>query len=174
MNEKRANKVEPAIHLHYNEMKGCGPSLSTTQKDQIHVKITVKTVIRDGNRKETFELITFGRYYKKDNARYLQYDEVLDEGILPVKTIIKISAEDGLILRSGAVKMRLPFKMNKRLRGQYTTPYGEFDITTLTKRLHHQYDEQIGTGSIEVLYDLSMQGTYTGTYHLEVYFQKKS
>ncbi len=148
--------------------------LSTTQKDQIQVKITVKTAIHDGKRKETFELITFGKYYKKENARYLQYDEVLEENMPPVKTTIKISAEDGLIMRSGAVKMRLPFKMNKRLRGQYTTPYGELDITTLTKRLHHQYDEHTKAGSIEVLYDLSMQGTYTGTYHLEVNFNQES
>lgn len=151
-------------------MKGCGLSLSITHKDQNQVKITVKTVIRDEKQKETFELITFGRYYKKETASYLQYDEVLEEGMPPVKTTIKISAEDGLILRSGAVKMRLPFKMNKRLRGQYTTPYGELEITTYTKRLHHQYDEQTGTGSIEVLYDLSMQGAYTGTYHLKVHF----
>ncbi len=148
--------------------------MSTIQNEQIDVKITVKTAIRDGNRKETFELITFGRYYKKENARYLQYDEVMEEELPPVKTIIKISDAEGLILRNGAVKMRLPFKINKRLRGSYTTPYGEFGLTTSTKRMHHQFHEQTGVGEIDILYDLNMQGASTGTYHLTIDFMKES
>jgi len=148
--------------------------LSTIQNEQIPVKIKVKTDIRDGNRRETFELIAFGRYYKKENARYLQYDEVMEKDLPPVKTIIKISDAEGLILRNGAVKMRLPFKMNKKLRGSYTTPYGEFELSTLAKRLHHQFHEQTGVGEIDILYDLNMQGANTGTYHLMVNFIMES
>ncbi|MFO1442184.1 DUF1934 domain-containing protein [Bacillus sp. Bva_UNVM-123] len=137
------------------------------------VKLTVKTDIRDGDRKETFELIAFGRYYQKENACYLQYDEVMEEELPPVKTTIKMSGEDGLILRSGAVKMRLPFKMNKRLRGSYTTPYGDFELITSTKRLHHQFNDETGEGAFEVLYDLKMQGAQSGTYHLTVNFKEE-
>ncbi|KAB2333191.1 DUF1934 domain-containing protein [Cytobacillus depressus] len=135
------------------------------------VKINVKTDIRDGRSKDTFELIAFGQYYIKENARFLQYDEAMEEGT--AKTIVKVSEKEGLILRSGAVKMRLPFQMNKKLKGNYHTPYGVFELDTMTKRLDHQFDEQTGTGSIDLLYELKMHGANTGTYHLSITFKKE-
>lgn len=145
--------------------------LSIQPAEQLPVKIKVKTDIRNGSSKDTFEFTAFGRYYKKENARYLQYDEVMEAGT--VKTIVKISKQEGLILRSGAVKMRLPFQMNKRLKGTYTTPYGVFELVTLTKRFEHQFEEQTSLGSFEVLYDLKMQGAHSGTYHLTITFEEE-
>ncbi|MCM3093943.1 MULTISPECIES: DUF1934 domain-containing protein [unclassified Cytobacillus] len=146
--------------------------MSSRSAEQIPVKINVKTVIRKLGSKETFELTAFGRYYIKDSARFLQYDEVMEEGT--VKTIIKMSDTDGLILRSGAVKMRLPFRMNKKLRGSYETPYGVFEMGTVTKRMVHQYDDKSSEGSIDILYDLKMQGSQAGTYHLAITFEEEN
>ncbi|MBU8881009.1 DUF1934 domain-containing protein [Bacillus sp. FJAT-29790] len=145
--------------------------MSIRSGEQVPVKIKVKTDIRDGSNKDTFELTAFGRYYIKENARFLQYDEVVEEGT--AKTIIKMSDQEGLILRSGAVRMKLPFKMNKKLKGTYHTPYGVFDMDTLTKRLDHQFDEQTGFGSIDLLYELKMQGAQSGTYHLAITFEEE-
>ncbi|MBY0123286.1 DUF1934 domain-containing protein [Bacillus sp. S/N-304-OC-R1] len=145
--------------------------MSTRPAEQLPVKIKVKTDIRDGRNKDTFELVAFGRYYIKENARFLQYDEAMDEGM--AKTIIKVSDNEGLILRSGAVKMRLPFIMNKKLKGSYHTPYGVFEMDTMTKRLDHQFDAQTGSGSIELLYELKMQGANSGTYHLSITFEEE-
>lgn len=141
------------------------------QVEQVPVKIKVKTDIRDGSSKDTFELTAFGQYYKKENARFLQYNEVMEEGT--VKTIIKISEQDGVILRSGAVKMRLPFQINKKLKGRYDTPYGVFETATLTKRFVHHFDEKTDIGSIDLLYEMSIQGAHSGTYHLVITFQKE-
>ncbi|MBP2242534.1 uncharacterized beta-barrel protein YwiB (DUF1934 family) [Cytobacillus eiseniae] len=135
------------------------------------MKIKVKTDISNESEKETFELTAFGQYYKKENAVYLQYNEEMEEGT--VKTIIKVSDQDGLILRSGAVKMRLPFQINKRLRGSYHTPYGVFETHTLTKRFVHLFDEQTNMGSIDLLYELTMQGAHAGTYHLSITFKEE-
>lgn len=145
--------------------------LSIRPAEQLPVKIKVKTDIRNGSSKDTFEFTAFGRYSQKENARYLQYDEVMEAGT--VRTIVKISNQEGLILRSGAVKMRLSFNMNKRLRGSYTTPYGVFELVTLTKRFEHQFDENTRSGSIEILYDLKMQGAHSGTYHLAITFEEE-
>lgn len=142
--------------------------LSARLAEQMPVKIKVKTDIRDGSRKETFELIAFGRYYIKENACFLQYDEAMEAGT--AKTIIKSAGDEGLILRSGAVKMRLPFKRNKRQSGSYQTPYGVLEMETVTKRFDHQFDEQTGQGSIDILYELKMQGSTAGTYHLYITF----
>ena len=145
--------------------------MSTRPAEQMPVKIKVKTDIRDGQGKDTFELTAFGQYYIKANAHFLQYDEAMDEGI--AKTVIKISEKEGLILRSGAVKMRLPFLMNKKLKGSYHTPYGVLELDTMTKRLDHQFDEQKRTGTIDLLYELKMQGAATGTYHLFISFKEE-
>lgn len=125
------------------------------------VKINVKTTIDE---QETFELTVFGRYYQKGNASFLQYEEVLEEGT--VRTIVKMAPEEALILRSGAVKMRLPFRLHLKMRGSYELPFGVFETMTLARSIKHT------EGSFDILYDFTMQGSPGGTYHLEITFQE--
>ncbi|MFJ5717036.1 DUF1934 domain-containing protein [Neobacillus sp. NPDC093127] len=128
---------------------------------EIPVKINVKTTIDD---QETFELVVFGRAYHKGDAFFLRYEEVLEEGT--VRTIVKVATEEALILRAGAVKMRLPFRLHKKLRGSYEMPFGTFETLTLARRIEHK------EGLIDIVYDFTMQGTPSGTYHLEITFQE--
>ena len=95
--------------------------LSSYPAEQMPVKITVKTVIRNGQDKEAYELTTFGQYYKKTNSTFLRYEEIMEED-LAINTVVKISSQEGSILRNGAVKMRLPFQKNKTLTGSYDSP----------------------------------------------------
>jgi uncharacterized beta-barrel protein YwiB (DUF1934 family) len=143
-------------------IKGSAVQLSIPQ---LPVKINVKTTI---DHEETFELVLFGQYYKKENASYLQYEEVMEEG--SVRTIVKMTPGEGLILRSGAVKMRLPFQVNRKMNGSYEMPFGRFETTTKTKKIEHSFDN--GQGRIDILYDFTMQGSPAGTYHLEITFQE--
>ena len=85
--------------------------LEGLQTEQLPVKITVNTTIQNGTEKETYELITFGYYVKKTKSVFLRYEEFLEEGT--INTIVKISGQEGSILRTGAVKMRIPFQQNK-------------------------------------------------------------
>lgn len=128
---------------------------------EIPVRIKVKTTI---DQQDTFELTVFGRYYKKENAAFLQYEEVMEEG--SVRTTVKVAAEEALILRNGAVKMRLPFTLHKKMKGSYEMPFGRFETTTTAKRIEHT------EGSIDILYDFAMQGSQENTYHLEITFQE--
>jgi uncharacterized beta-barrel protein YwiB (DUF1934 family) len=132
----------------------------------IPVKITVKTTI---DQQDTFELLLFGRYYEKGHASFLQYEEVMEEG--SVRTIVKVAAGEGLILRSGAVKMRLPFQLNRKMTGSYEMPFGRFETRTLAKKIDHSY--QNGKGRIDIVYDFTMQEEPAGTYHLEITFQEE-
>lgn len=133
---------------------------------EIPVKINIKTTIDE---QESIELVVFGRYQQRDKAAFLQYEEVMDEG--NVRTIVKVTDQDALILRGGAVKMRLPFRMDQELIGSYELPLGLFDTTTRTHKLAHTYEN--GTGQIEIHYDFSFQGSHAGTYHLEIRFQEE-
>jgi uncharacterized beta-barrel protein YwiB (DUF1934 family) len=129
---------------------------------EIPVKIKVKTTI---DQQDTFELTVFGQYYKKENASFLRYEEVMEEG--SVRTIVKVGADEALILRSGAVKMRLPFKLARTVIGSYEMPFGRFETTTTAKRI------KLEDGLIDILYDFTLQGTPSGTYHLEISFQEE-
>lgn len=133
---------------------------------EIPVKINVKTTIDQG---ETFELVVFGRFFQKEHASFLQYEEIMEEG--RVRTIVKLAAEEALILRSGAVKMRLPFQLGKSLSGSYQMPFGVFETTTLARKMEYTIDN--GSGRIDIVYDFAMQGAHAGTYHLEISFQEE-
>lgn len=132
------------------------------------MKINVKTTI---DQQETFELMVFGTYFEKGNAAYLRYEEAMEEG--SVRTIVKMAAKDALILRGGAVKMRLPFELNRKLNGSYEMPFGQFKTVTKAKRLDYSYEKEKGKGHFDVLYDFSMEGSPTSTYQLEIAFQEE-
>lgn len=138
--------------------------------EQMAVKITVNTTITNDSEKETYELITFGQYIQKKSSVFLRYDEVMEEG--SAKTVVKVSEQEGSILRSGAVDMRLPFQMNKTLIGSYKTPYGVLDMETSTEEIIHEFDNRLRKGLINIFYDLKMQGNQAGTYHLSITFEE--
>ena len=144
--------------------------LEGLQTEQLPVKITVNTTIQDGTEKETYELITFGYYVKKTKSVFLRYEEFLEEGT--INTIVKISGQEGSILRTGAVKMRIPFQQNKSLTGRYETPYGVMELDTVTSKVHHSFDEDLKKGEFDFLYRLNMQGSYAGTYHTTISFEE--
>ncbi|MEH7251147.1 DUF1934 domain-containing protein [Neobacillus niacini] len=134
---------------------------------ELPVKINVKTTI---DQDETFELLVFGTYFEKGNAAYLRYEEVMEEG--SVRTIVKMGIDAALILRGGAVKMRLPFEVNRRLNGSYEMPFGQFATETMVKKMDYSYEN--GKGSFSVLYDFSMEGAAKNTYELEIVFQEEN
>ncbi|MFP3359432.1 DUF1934 domain-containing protein, partial [Planococcus sp. SIMBA_143] len=79
----------------------------TAKADSTPVKVHLKTKITIGEESDSFELVSFGRYYEKGDAIFLKYDEVQEEGT--THTIVKVTDRQALILRSGAVKMRMAF-----------------------------------------------------------------
>jgi uncharacterized beta-barrel protein YwiB (DUF1934 family) len=153
---KKQSPIDRNIYHIFQKQKGSASHLS------IPVKINVKTTI---NREETYELIVFGQYSEKNQAAYLQYEEAAEEG--QVRTTIKISADEALLLRSGAIKMRLPFQLHKKRAGSYEPPFGRFEATTQAKRIEHT------PGKINIVYEFALQGAPAGQYHLEITFQEE-
>ncbi|WP_442600424.1 DUF1934 domain-containing protein [Neobacillus sp. D3-1R] len=137
--------------------------------EQIPVKVWVKTDIFQGDQKETFELVTFGRYYNKGQSSYLLYEEVMDVG--NIKTSVKFSEGEAVILRSGALNMRLAFKQDHQMRGHYDTPYGAMEMLTDTKRMAHNPSSE-RDGELDLVYDLTTQGEVAGTYHMKITYKE--
>jgi uncharacterized beta-barrel protein YwiB (DUF1934 family) len=136
------------------------------------VKINIKTTIFQDNSQEVIEGAALGDFFQKETASYLQYEEISDQG--STRTIVKMAGNEALILRSGAVKMRLPFARNQKISCRYKLPFGKFETMTVAKKIDHGYDAETVKGWIDLLYDFSMQGVQSiGTYHLEITFQEE-
>jgi uncharacterized beta-barrel protein YwiB (DUF1934 family) len=134
------------------------------------VRINVKTTIFQDNRKEMMESAAIGRFYQKDKASYLQYEEETPEG--SIRTIVKLAEEEALILRSGAVKMRMPLILNKEVKGSYELPFGTFETLAAAKKIEYSCENEKNEGYINLLYDFSLQGSFAGTYQIEITFQE--
>lgn len=143
----------------------------TYSGDGMPVKIKVKTVISNGNEKETFELTTIGRYYEKSHSAYLQYEEILEEGT--IRSTVKIAEDRTTILRKGPVSMKMVFQRKEEIEGRYRTPYGLIDMSTYTKDLAYSYEEKEKKGFVQIIYDLKMQGSHAGTYDLQLLFEEE-
>lgn len=139
--------------------------LSTTE---IPVTITVKTTISQQEHSETMEITAPGHFYKKDNALFLKYEEKADIGT--VRTVVKAGDKEALILRNGALKMKLPFMLDLERTGHYEMPFGTFETSTMTKKIDYSYQSESGRGHIHILYDFSLQGSDAGTYELYISF----
>jgi uncharacterized beta-barrel protein YwiB (DUF1934 family) len=134
------------------------------------VKVNVKTTIFQDGHEEIIEGTAQGDFIQKATSSYLQYDEISDQG--GIRTIVKMAGDEALILRTGAVKMKLPFKLNQEMSGSYEMPFGKFETMTVAKNIDLCYDNN--KGKIDLRYDFSMQGAPSvGTYHLEITFQEE-
>lgn len=146
--------------------------LPASPAEQIPVKINVKTDVHQNNENEIYELTVFGRYQKTDSASFLRYEEVVEAGT--VTTTVKITEEGALILRSGALKMRMTFRENQTITGTYQSPYGTLQTEAITKQLEHSYHPHTKEGHLELLYDLIIQGSQAGTYHLTITYKEEA
>lgn len=132
--------------------------------NQVPVNIHLKTTIKQDQEKENYELMLRGFYYQKGSSAFLKYDEVLEEGT--VHTIVKMSNRDAVILRSGAVKMRLSFHADVEKNGSYESPYGTLLLSTRTKKI------ETNEGQFLLKYDLCMQGEVSGTYEMSITYKE--
>jgi uncharacterized beta-barrel protein YwiB (DUF1934 family) len=140
--------------------------------EQTEVKIHLKTRIQHGEEKDSFELFSDGRYYEKGDSFFLKYDEVQEEGT--IHTIVKMKQdEEALILRSGAVKMRMVFKEGEELVGSYESQLGTLMITTKTSKLTHTVDRTRNNGEISLSYQLYMQGNPVGKYEMNISYKEE-
>lgn len=147
--------------------------LPPRQTEQIPVTIQIKTVIQQGDDTETYRLTAFGQYQQTATAAYLRYEEVMDGDVGNVKTTIKVSETETLILRNGAVKMRMVLRPGIEVSGTYHSPHGIMETVITAQEIDHSFNGQTNEGIINLTYDLNVQGTLAGTYHLEIKFKEE-
>ncbi|SKC58414.1 DUF1934 domain-containing protein [Maledivibacter halophilus] len=120
-----------------------------------------------GNNEDVIELITEGKYYDKDNARYLVYEESELSGMEGCTTTLKITDDKVELKRFGRATSKLVFEKGKRHVSNYSTPYGNFRMEILTKKLDLEMDEK-EKRKISLEYRISLQGLSEGTNKLDI------
>ena len=117
---------------------------------------------------ETYEMWLQGAFIEKAGSPYLRYEEVQENQ--SVMTTIKLASEKALILRSGAVKMRLPLNIDQHEAGHYKNALGEIPIGIQTNTLN--FDGAQKSGQFTANYDLLIDGNSVGNYALEIHYQE--
>jgi uncharacterized beta-barrel protein YwiB (DUF1934 family) len=127
------------------------------------VNIKLTTIIRQPDvEDQLLELRSRGTLTVKNNRRYLQYEEQLEE--LMIRTTVKLSDDEAVIMRSGGLQMRLPFLLHKEQTGNLTNEQGSFMLTTKAHEL------SVSDTRFKVRYDLAMGSDHVGEYEMEIQF----
>lgn len=136
----------------------------------VNIKLNSTILPTDGET-ENYEMWLNGSFIQKSGKTYLRYEEVLDEKT--IRTTVKMDNNQALILRSGEVKMRLPFNTVQNELGHYDTLYGSLPVITKTHQLSHEHNEEdLIKGFFNVQYDLIISDQSVGKYTLEIQYSE--
>lgn len=123
------------------------------------ILVTVKSIQRDAEGQDTeLEIFSSGRYYEKNGAKYIMYEETETIGVEGVKTTIKALDDSIILIRTGTTKMRHEYIIGKENKSVLQTPIGELPLVIKT----HEYTNDIvdGVGTIHLGYDISISGEW--------------
>ena len=90
---------------------------------------------------DMIETICPGRYYYKNGAHYLLYEEVMEDFFESARSMIKLRDKDFTLIKIGAVNAQMVFSEGKKTMTDYQTPLGNILIALDTKKIEVHEDE---------------------------------
>lgn len=122
------------------------------------VLLKIKSDIVQNDKRDQIEFSSDGTYYEKNNKKYLSYDETELTGMEGSRVVLIIDKEQLEMHRFGTTKAKMIFKLGKKTKTNYKTPYGLFEMEVFTNQLVVNLKE----GRIKIDYDLSIKGLSEG------------
>lgn len=137
---------------------------NNTTPIQLKFKTTIK---HPGELPEIMEIFVDGSYMLKNGKKiYIQYEELLNDKTM--RTTLRFDDSDGIIMRNGDIKMRLPFMKGLDQRGHYEADFGQMPIIVRTHHIDNKpLKDEVTTGELTVRYELIVGGQSVGEYTLE-------
>lgn len=121
--------------------------------------------------KNEIELITEGKYYKKNNCYYLVYEESELSGMEGSTTTLKIEGKNKVSMqRFGTMASKLVFEEGKNYSSQYCTEFGNFELDIFTKKLDIAMVHGEKGESLEIHYDMEIKGLVNTWNELKIEF----
>ncbi|MED3800440.1 DUF1934 domain-containing protein [Lysinibacillus xylanilyticus] len=139
--------------------------MANEARSQVNIKLISKIRPIDGE-SEGYEMLLTGQLLEKAGSIYLKYEEVQEDKT--IRTTMKLGSEQALIMRNGAVKMRLPLNIIEQQMGHYESEFGSMPLVIDTKEM--MFTKQAVSGDFHVQYDLLMGGQSVGNYTLDITF----
>lgn len=124
--------------------------------NEIRLKITGTQITPDGE-KDTIELMTEGKYYKKNDCIFLVYDESEISGMEGSTTTLKIGKGQIMMKRFGSSESKLIFEKGIRHKTMYGTAYGNMEMEVTTSKIDIEADEE-GLKRLDLCYRLNVCG----------------
>ncbi|CAM3137142.1 DUF1934 domain-containing protein [Filibacter tadaridae] len=132
-----------------------------------NVTIRLHSTIRHpGQDEETHDLLAIGELIEKAGTAYLKFEE--EQNGDKVRTTVKLSAENALIMRNGAVTMRLPFHPSEVKAGNFGSGPAAFNLVVKTHRLEYKEEVNGSEGRFSVNYALHADGSLLGEHELTI------
>ncbi|WP_432363596.1 DUF1934 domain-containing protein [Sporosarcina sp. UB5] len=134
--------------------------MESNKKDR-NVDVRLQSTIRHvGQAADKHELEASGTLIEKAGKTYLQFVEDLNGE--QVRTTVKLEKGDALIMRNGAVQMRLPFSLGDMRPGTYGNGPATFDLLVKTTKL------EVGPDKFIAHYELHGEGGLLGEHELNI------
>ena len=134
-------------------------------RSQVNIKL-ISTIRPIDGESESQEMWLTGQLLEKAGSMYLKYEEVQEHKT--IRTTMKLGHERALIMRAGAVNMRLPLNIIEQQVGHYESEFGSMPLVIDTKKM--TFTKQVVSGDFHVQYDLLMGGQSVGNYTLDITF----
>ncbi len=126
-----------------------------------NVIISVKGTQSSNDQVENvLELVTEGKYYKKDKAYFVTYDESEVTGMSGTTTTLKVL--DGIVtlIRVGSVNSQFVFQQGQKHVSYYDTEFGAFTVGVTANEVDVRIDDS--GGEIRIGYQLEIDNNETG------------
>lgn len=132
--------------------------------------VTVKilgTQKRDDGESDKIELVTEGKFYKKNNFYYIVYDESEISGMEDSTTTLKINNDEVWMKRFGQNNSKLTFRKGDKYNTQYTTSYGNLNMEVSTQKVNVNINDE-GEGELSLKYKLIISNTMESLNTLDI------
>lgn len=120
----------------------------------------------DGQADDPVELVTHGRYYRKNGDYYICYAETELTGGEPGRTTVRISDDMVTILRFGPISGQLVFERGKKHLSHYDMEAGSLSMGVSTRKLEKNFDDCGGV--LRLHYDVEVDNMLIGETALEL------
>lgn len=112
--------------------------------------------VQVGNEDEAVEVITKGKFYKKQNSYYAIYEETEMSGMKGTTTTLKIKPDKFTLIRMGSTNAKIDFMDRGSNVSLYDTPYGHLELVIQTNKVDINVDDNGGKVTID--YNMSLAG----------------
>lgn len=132
------------------------------------VKLTIKgyQTSLEGE-KNNIEMVTEGKFYKKNGVYYIVYDESELTGMEGSTTTLKIEGKKVSLKRFGNNNSKLTFEKGQKHTSEYETLYGFMPIEVVTSDVDVDISDS-GKGKISLVYRLDISGVLESSNKLSI------